>query len=168
MPHSSRYAVAPLLLVALASAASAQTTAGQAQDPTRTVITQGLDQRFKALDTNGDGTITKAEMDAAEARARQEAASRIAKRAEEGFAKLDTDKNGQLSLTEFKASIPPVETGVAAAVLQRLDSNKDGKITRQEFGARTLATFDRLDTNKDGKISAQERSARRNSTRASR
>ncbi|MBA3510535.1 EF-hand domain-containing protein [Sphingomonas sp.] len=168
MPHPFRHTVAPLMLVALASAASAQTTAGQSQAPSRAQVAQGLDQRFKALDTNGDGTITKAEMDAAEARARQQAAARIAKRAEEGFAKLDTDKNGQLSLAEFKASIPPVQAGAAAAVLQRLDANKDGKITRQEFGAPTLATFDRLDTNKDGKISAQERSARRSSARTSR
>ena len=89
------------------------------------------------------------------------AEARFAKRAEEGFTKLDTDKNGQLSLAEFKASIPPVQTRAAATLLQRLDTNKDGKVSPQEFGAPTLAVFDRFDTNKDGTISDAERNARR-------
>ena len=52
----------------------------------------------------------------------------------------------------------------ADTVLQRLDANKDGKITLQEFGAPTIAIFDRLDTNKDGTVSDQEINARRNAT----
>ena len=161
MPHPFRHSLAPLMLVALASAASAQTTAAQPQPRTRAQVTQGLDARFKALDSNHDGSVTKAEMESAETRARQEAEARFAKRAEEGFTKLDTDKNGQLSLAEFKASIPPVQTRAAGTVLQRLDTNKDGKVSAQEFGAPTLAVFDRFDTNKDGTISDAERNARR-------
>jgi Ca2+-binding EF-hand superfamily protein len=102
-------------------------------------------------------------MEAAENSAKREAEARVVKQAEQGFAKLDTDKNGQLSLAEFKASIPPVRTRPVDSVIQRFDSNKDGKVTLQEFGAPTLAVFDRYDTNKDGTISDQERKARRSS-----
>ena len=161
MPIPFRHAFAPLMLVALTSAAIAQTAATPSQPRTRAQVTQGIDARFKALDANRDGSITKAEMETAEARARQEAEARFTKRAEEGFAKLDTDKNGQLSLAEFKASIPSVQTRAAGVVLQRFDSNKDGKVTLQEFGAPTLSVFDRFDTNKDGTISDQERNAPR-------
>ena len=161
MPIPFRNAFAPLILAALASAASAQTTPSASQPRTKTQLTQGLGQRFNVLDTNRDGSITKTEIEAAAARARQEADATIAKRAEEGFRRLDTDKNGQLSLTEFKASIPPMQARPADTVLQRLDANKDGKITLQEFGAPTIAIFDRLDTNKDGTVSDQEINARR-------
>jgi Ca2+-binding EF-hand superfamily protein len=159
VPHAFRLTIAPLMLVALASAASAQTTASQPR--TRAQVTQNLDAKFKLLDSNQDGSVTKAEMQAAEARAKQEAEARLATQADQSFAKLDTDKNGQLSLAEFKASLPPVRTRPVDTVLQRFDSNKDGKVTLQEFGAPTLAVFDRFDTNKDGTISDQERNARR-------
>jgi Ca2+-binding EF-hand superfamily protein len=164
VPHAFRLTLAPLMLVALASAASAQTAASQPQSRTKAQVKQGLDVRFKALDANADGSITKAEMETAEASVKREAEARFTKQAEEGFAKLDTDKNGQLSLVEFKASIPPVRTRPVDSIIQRFDSNKDGKVTLQEFGAPTLAAFDRYDTNKDGTISDQERKARRSST----
>ena len=76
------------------------------------------------------------------------------------FAKLDTDKNGQLSVAEFRSVAPTVRPspGGSAAILQRLDTNKDGKLTAEEFRSPILAGFDRIDTNKDGTISADERS----------
>ena len=39
----------------------------------------------------------------------------------------------------------------------KADGDGDRAVTRQEFEARALARFDRMDTNKDGKISAEER-----------
>src|SRR5687768_5522233 len=63
VPHPFRHSLAPLMLVALASAASAQTTAAQPQPRTRAQVTQGLDTRFKVLDSNRDGSVTKAEME---------------------------------------------------------------------------------------------------------
>jgi Ca2+-binding EF-hand superfamily protein len=165
VPNPFRLTLAPLMLVALASAASAQTTASQPHTRTRAEVTQNLDSKFKLLDSNHDGSVTKAEMEAAEGRAKQEAEARLAQQADQSFTKLDTDKNGQLSLAEFKASLPSIRTRPVDAVLQRFDTNKDGKVTLQEFGAPTLALFDRFDTNKDGTISDQERNARRGSGR---
>ena len=40
--------------------------------------------------------------------------------------------------------------------LQRLDANKDGRISGAEFKAQMLASFDRVDLNKDGKITPDE------------
>ena len=154
--------------IGIASTAAAQTADSTSQARTRLQVTQGLDSRFKALDANADGSLTRIEIEAAEARARQAASAQVNKQAEEGFAKLDTDKSGQLSLAEFKAAAPTVGAGDPGAVLTRLDANKDGKITAQEFQTPTLAVFDRLDLNKDGALSAQERKVRRGSSTNSR
>lgn len=151
-------AAAPLVLVALASAASAQTTAAQ-PGRTRAQVALELDAKFKTFDSNRDGRLSKAEIQAAETQAQQQAAARIAKRTEDSFARLDKDRNGQLSLAEFRAAAPPVRGIAADTLLQRLDSNKDGGVTVQEFGSRTLAAFDRLDRNRDGTLSAAERQA---------
>jgi hypothetical protein len=42
---------------------------------------------------------------------------------------------------------------------QNMDANGDGKIDKAEYGASAKAMLDRLDTDKDGKISAAEQSA---------
>lgn len=152
------HSTAPLILVALACPASAQTAPAQSTR-TRAQVAQQLDAKFKTFDSNRDGRLSKAEIQAAETRAQQQAAARIAQRTEQSFARLDKDKNGQLSLVEFKAAAPPVRGITADTLLQRLDSNTDGAVTLQEFGARTLAAFDRMDRNRDGTLSAAERQA---------
>lgn len=45
------------------------------------------------------------------------------------------------------------------AMLDRLDVNKDGVVTKDEFNADVAARFAKLDTNKDGKVSEAERQA---------
>lgn len=52
---------------------------------------------------------------------------------------------------------PPRPGGTA--MFDRLDTNKDGVITREEYNADVAARFAKLDTNKDGKISEEERQA---------
>jgi hypothetical protein len=46
------------------------------------------------------------------------------------FAELDTDQDGQLSLSEFSGTRKPAE---AAKWFERRDVNKDGFISREEF-----------------------------------
>jgi len=46
-----------------------------------------------------------------------------------------------------------------AAIVAKLDTNKDGKVSAQEFSAPQVALFDRLDTNHDGTLSPAERQA---------
>jgi hypothetical protein len=44
----------------------------------------------------------------------------------------------------------------ASELLQRLDSNRDGVLQREEFPARLRDRFDRLDTNRDQQVSVEE------------
>ena len=129
--------------------------------PTRAALKSNLDARFKTIDANGDGTIDKAEIDAANARVAQQTSAALSKRMEAEFAQLDSNKDGQISLAEFKAAAPDPKPTPAATTLERLDANKDGKISLAEFSGNMLATFDSLDGNKDGRLSDQERQAAR-------
>ena len=130
-----------------------------AQPATRTELARAADSTFQKIDTNSDRSLSKAEIDAAEARRSQQVAQNVQSRIAQEFAKLDTDKNGQLSLAEFRAAAPQVRVNPNAStqVLQRLDVNKDGKISPDEYRAPMLASFDRIDLNKDGTISSDER-----------
>jgi len=142
------------LLVGAAPAA-AQTSATPAP-PTRAELTSGLQSNFKAMDTNGDGALDKAEIAAANAKVAAEATAALNRRLEQEFAQLDSNKDGQLSLAEFKAGVPAPKASPAEATLQQLDTNKNQRISFEEFSASYLAAFDQLDRNKDGTISASE------------
>jgi Ca2+-binding EF-hand superfamily protein len=153
----------PALATAAAPAAAPKTVAPKpaAQALTRAAMTNQLDKTFKAIDTNGDGTVTAAEIGAAELKVLQQRAGAARTRMDAEFGKLDTNHDGQLSKVEFMAASPQAPTAApnGATLLARLDKNKDGKVTVDEYRAPQLAAFDRLDTNHDGTISATERQA---------
>jgi hypothetical protein len=152
------HAAAPQLLGAVQAAAPA---AAAPKTPTRADIVRNSQASFTEVDANKDGSLSKAEVDAAQARNQERARTQIAQRVEQEFTRLDTDKNGQLSRVEFRGAAPAVRAnpGAGAAVIQRLDANKDGKISAEEFSAPLLAGFDRVDTDKNGTISDAERKA---------
>ena len=144
----------PLLLLALiASPLLAQT----AQPIPRATFIATMDAQFKLLDANHDGIVTRAELEASEQRA---ATALAVQRAAALFAEADSDHNGQLSLTEFTrlATATPPRVDVSAT-MNRLDLNRDQKITLIENRTATLANFDKLDTDKDGVVSAAEMKA---------
>ena len=157
-------AAAPAFAAAPATAAPKMTLAQAPAKPaarsaTRADLLKSADANFKKVDLNGDGTLNKAEIDAAQVRMQQAASANIGARIQSEFNKLDTDRNGQLSLAEFRAAAPaPKAPGsAAAAAMQTLDVNKDGKISAEEYRAPMLTAFNAVDSNKDGTISAQER-----------
>lgn len=97
------------------------------------------DPMMKA-DTNGDGILTRQEVLAA---------------ADARFAKLDADKNGQISREEQRAGKPH------RAGMRKRGGPDDGK--RVAFRQKML---ERFDTDKDGKLSDAERQAARQQRQA--
>lgn len=121
----------------LLSAVAVQAHAQQQPQPTPEQR-QALQARWKAADSNNDGYIDRGEA---------QAMGPIAKH----FDELDADKDGKLSVDEMRNSVQ--------SRLHAADTNQDGAIDRAEAEAslpRVAKAFDRLDTDKDGKLTVEE------------
>ncbi|MGO4329722.1 EF-hand domain-containing protein [Cupriavidus sp. 2TAF22] len=102
---------------------------------------------MKSIDTDGDGTISKAEADAL-------------------FNKIDTNHDGKLDKSELaafhKTSMEQRRAAMQAdfeARFKAADKNADGALTKAEVQAgfpRLAKRFDQLDANHDGKLTMDE------------
>ncbi|MGE4429414.1 MAG: EF-hand domain-containing protein [Sphingobium sp.] len=117
---------------------------------------QRQDERFKALDKDGNGAISRAEFDA-------------------GHADRWSGRGGKASADKAdgtKATAPGARDGKhwrhgkgrmghkmggGMFAFGKADANKDGNITLAEATGAALAHFDKMDANKDGTVTAQER-----------
>ena len=120
-------------------------------------------ERFKAMDKDGDGKVSRAEFSGLPAR----------------FARVDTNKDGFIDKDEVKAIVGQAQPGAGImamdkdgngkvsraeflgqpAVFARLDADSDGQIDKDEASKAAVAMYQRLtgmDTNKDGKLSRDE------------
>jgi Ca2+-binding EF-hand superfamily protein len=140
--------------LATGAAAGAQ-TAPPLDQTVRTEVAKVLTDNFGKADVNNDGFLSQDEVQNLTNRVNQQISARL----DQEFKTLDKDGNGQLSPAEFKTGAGTRMMQNPAVALQRLDSNKDGKVNPAEFSATALAAFDRIDANKDGTISPQERQA---------
>ena len=147
-----------LATLSLASpAASQQQGSAQPKPVTRTAVAAKLDGAFAAADTNHDGFLSAAEVQALENSELEKVQAALRARAAAQFKALDTNKDGQLSFQEFAAATPNVRANETPAVLlQRLDTNHDGKVSAAEYRAPTLAKFDKVDLNHDGTVTPDE------------
>lgn len=108
------------------------------------------DKHFKAMDTNSDGKVTRAEHAAA---------------AKKMFAQCDADKDGVVTVAEMDASLaaqgrkPPADEKNSAEKIKVIDQNGDGKLTAAEHEAGTETMFAKTDTNHDGSLTPEEMSA---------
>ncbi len=104
---------------------------------------------FATYDANGDGQITKDEMQAAHEKMRQE-----------HFAKADANGDGAVTLEELKAHMSKRMADKAERRMKRMDANGDGKITQDEAKARHGKKHDKMfshmDENGDGMLSKEE------------
>jgi Ca2+-binding EF-hand superfamily protein len=82
--------------------------------------------RFAAVDTNGDGALNAEELTA---RADSERAERMQRRVAKMIEKRDTNGDGQLSQEEMEAG----KRG--GDIFAKLDTNKDGALSQEEFDA---------------------------------
>lgn len=101
-------------------------------------------EKFDQIDTNRDGGIS-----------REEAAA--APRLAEQFAEIDTDRDGKVVPAELK-NYAKTHRGKG---MDKLDTNQDGVITRDEAAkSRKMASrFDAADTDKDGRLTEREAKA---------
>lgn len=111
---------------------------------------------LRALDANGDGTISAEEIAGAASALKQ----------------LDRNGDGQLTPEELGPPPRPMRPGegrpgaarpdagpaelTPAERFRQIDTNADGKISRDEAPVRLRAVFDRLDTNQDGFLEPSE------------
>lgn len=105
---------------------------------------------LKALDKDGDGRVSRAE-----------ATSAATDRANKRFDAIDADKDGYLTQEEVDNARVKAKSDMKRAAEQRLgqaDTDGDGAISREEAKSLPMLNrnFDRLDTNKDGKITRDE------------
>jgi Ca2+-binding EF-hand superfamily protein len=130
---------------------------------TRAELTQKVQAHFARVDTNHDGFVTKAEMDAAV----QSMHSRMEQRR---FDHLDANDDGSVSRREFDAAHAQhqqqakahprmrgmVHAGMAEQMFAAADANNDGRLSLAEATAAATAHFDKADANHDGTLSVDE------------
>jgi Ca2+-binding EF-hand superfamily protein len=139
-----RKLIAGVLLVAMPCVALAADPAGSSKKETEAKF----NQLFKAVDTNGDGKISKQE---AELKAPAMA---------EGFDVIDTDHDGGLSKAEIKAFTGALEKKRHdfQQRLEKADKDKNGLLSREEASAlpNLSAHFEEIDSNFDGQLTIKE------------
>ena len=98
---------------------------------------------FQELDANGDGQVTKAEMET----------HRTKK-----FTSADTNGDGKLSVEEMQAEAQKKANERVSDMFTRLDTDKDGFLSTDELPKprRADKMFDRLDADGNGSLSEQE------------
>ena len=145
-----------LLVLAAGLLTGASAAAQGVPDQTvRADVAKSLTDNFAKADANNDGFLSESEVKTLTNRVNQQIQARL----DQEFKNLDKDGNGQLSPAEFRMGAGARMMQNPAVAMQRLDSNKDGKVNPAEFSAVALAAFDRLDTNKDGTVSPEEKQA---------
>jgi len=109
---------------------------------------------FETLDANGDGQLTRAELDA---------------HMKAGFDRRDTDGDGVLSRSELEAQAHKNASNRLDRRIGRIDADGDGAISFEEMSeARGGRLFERADTDNDGAINKAEFDEMRMQARANR
>lgn len=98
---------------------------------------------FEELDADGNGELTKAEMEA---------------RRDARFARIDSNGDGKLSAAEIEAEGARRAAERAARMIERHDKDGDGVLSREELpkANKHAAMFSRMDRDGSGVVSKEE------------
>ncbi|MCY4547229.1 MAG: hypothetical protein OXC28_02575, partial [Defluviicoccus sp.] len=99
-------------------------------------------EMFAAVDADGDGKLTQAEIDKAR---------------NDRHAKHDADGDGNLSLEEFAGLWHETTRPLTVRAFQMLDTDGDAIVTRAEFDRPLAGIVERLDRDRDGGLSMRDR-----------
>ena len=153
---------------------------GRASVQTRAEVAAHVRAMFDRLDGNHDGSITKAEAEAAKVKHGDWAGKRMERHdgaggqmADRGamFDRMDANRDGSISRDEFTrapmhggrdeggthGTHMGMSGGLGGHMFDLADSNHDGRVTLQEATAAALRHFDMADVNRDGQLTPEER-----------
>lgn len=102
-------------------------------------------QIMEQVDANGDRAVTQEEIDTYRA-------ARVAE--------ADVSGDGNLSLEEFETAYAQMTRMRMVDAFQELDQDGDGQITQAEMDSRFGGVVERMDRNGDGKLSREDRGRR--------
>lgn len=136
-----------------AASVQAQVSPTPPTNLSRVSFIQSMDAEFKVRDVNADGRVSRAEIEEFE---RKSAVRKSQIDNSALFARLDADKNGTLTSTEFQRLITSPTLPDISSIMQRFDKNRDQQITIVEYRTATLLNFDDLDADKDGSVDKNE------------
>lgn len=113
-----------------------------------------MDDKFKMMDSDGDGRVSRAEQ---------------ASGAQAMFSAMDANSDGMVTATECDAAKAAHESKVSklkfwdkddkmtgAEKIAMIDTNSDGQLSRAEHEAGSAAMFTKMDTDNDGYLSEKE------------
>ena len=105
---------------------------------------------FEDVDANGDGVVTRAELEL-----------HRAARAAERFARIDADGDGLVTEAELTARGRARAAERGARLIERLDADGDGALSAAEMSTGRGDRFARADRDGDGSLSEAEWTGRR-------
>lgn len=182
MIGASAAALMALPAIAQTAAPAAPEKAARWNAPeTRAELEKKIAERFAEADANKDGAVTDAEMKAARDARMADAQKKMAEARTRMFESMDTDKNGQISRTEWDAHHAGMKTKWAERRETAQAEGKDRREMRMKFkdgdkdgpkGHRMMHRggkgwsgmgekwFETADANKDGRITLAEAKAK--------
>jgi hypothetical protein len=119
--------------------------------PAAALADDDASSRFKAMDTNSDGQISDDEFDASTDRK---------------FVMMDSNHDGRVTVVEMDAykalthkqkAAKGWDTRYSSAdQIKKMDANRDGSVTEDEFEDAAEAKFDAMDTDDNDRLSKSE------------
>jgi Ca2+-binding EF-hand superfamily protein len=145
------------------------------QPMTRAEVIQRVQEHFAMLDTNQDGFVTQAEMDAAKGAMHGKMMQHREQRGDAMFDRMDANHDGSISRSEFDAAHQAMAARIGdnghrmgmglsmmhgasmgAHLFAMADADKDGRVSLQEATNAAAAHFDQADANHDGTLTPDE------------